>query len=127
MRLIDTDALIASMGLENAVKWGNKDSYQQNHSYSTMMLYEIKDAIDWAPTVAKDINVPGWISVKDRLPEHGQLVVVRHEVKGRVYSEVAHYIMNLWWLDWDSNGLELNAISWMPLPEPPKEDSDGHD
>lgn len=56
MRLIDADALIESMGLENAVKWGNKDSYQQNHSYSAMMLYEIKDAIDWAPTVGEGLG-----------------------------------------------------------------------
>lgn len=50
-RLIDADALIESMGLGNAVKWGNKDGYQQEHSYSTMMLYEIKDSIDCQPTV----------------------------------------------------------------------------
>lgn len=64
---------------------------------------------------------PTWVGVQDRLPEDGQLVVVRHEVKGRIYSEVANYIMNLWWLDWDSNGLKLNAISWFPLPEPEEE------
>ena len=74
-------------------------------------------AIVNAPTV----EMPGWISVNERLPEDGQFVVVRHEVKGRIYSEVAHYIMDLWWLDWDTNGLELNAICWMPLPEPPEE------
>lgn len=62
-----------------------------------------------------------WISVKDRLPENGQWVVVRYKVKGRIYSDVANYIMELWWLDWDTNGLELDAISWIPLPEPPEE------
>ena len=50
-RLIDADALIASMGLENAVKWGNKDGHQQEHSYSTLMRYEIKREIDSQPTV----------------------------------------------------------------------------
>ena len=51
MRLIDADALIESMGLGNAVKWGNKDGYQQEHSYSTMMRYEIKGEIDAQPTI----------------------------------------------------------------------------
>lgn len=51
MDLIDRASLIASMGLENAVKWGNKDGYQQAHSYSTMMLYEIKYDIDAQPTI----------------------------------------------------------------------------
>ena len=50
-RLIDADLLIESMGLENAVKWGNKDGYQQDHSYGTLMRYEIKDEIDAQPTV----------------------------------------------------------------------------
>jgi hypothetical protein len=51
MRLIDADTLIKSMALENAVKWGNKDGYQQDHSYSTLMRYEIKREIDCQPTV----------------------------------------------------------------------------
>lgn len=51
MRLIDADALIDSMGLANAVKWGNKDGYQQDNSYSTLMRYEIKDDIDAQPTI----------------------------------------------------------------------------
>ena len=99
MRLIDADAL----------KIAIDDGWHPD-----MMVSEIWEVIDNVPSIG------GWISVNERLPENGQFVVVRHEVKGRIYSEVAHYIMNLWWLDWDSNGLELNAISWMPLPEPPE-------
>lgn len=51
MRLIDADALIESMGVSDAVKWGNKDRYQQAKSYSTIMCYEIKGYIDSQPTV----------------------------------------------------------------------------
>lgn len=50
-RLIDADALIEEMGLQNCTKYGNKTVEQQNNSYSTMMCYEIKDMIDDAPTV----------------------------------------------------------------------------
>lgn len=51
MRLIDADTLIESMAIENAVKWGNKDGYQRDHSYSTLMRYEIKNEIDAQPTI----------------------------------------------------------------------------
>ena len=50
MRLIDTDALLEQYNLKDATKYGNKDAEQQAHSYSTMMLYEIADMIEDAPT-----------------------------------------------------------------------------
>ena len=50
MRLIDADALLEQYSLKDAKKYGNKDAEQQAHSYSTMMLYEIADMIEGAPT-----------------------------------------------------------------------------
>lgn len=50
-RLIDANLLIEQYHLDTATKYGNKDADQQNHSYSTMMMYEIADMIDDAPTV----------------------------------------------------------------------------
>lgn len=50
MKLIDADALLEQYNLKDATKYGNKDSEQQAHSYSTMMLYEIADMIEDAPT-----------------------------------------------------------------------------
>ena len=50
MKLIDSDALLEQYSLKDATKYGNKDAEQQAHSYSTMMLYEIADMIDGAPT-----------------------------------------------------------------------------
>ena len=49
-RLIDADALLEQYSLNDATKYGNKDAEQQAHSYSTMMLYEIADMIEGAPT-----------------------------------------------------------------------------
>ena len=51
VRLIDANALLRNNGLDKAVKYGNKDAEQQNMSYSTMMLYEIADMIEDAPTI----------------------------------------------------------------------------
>ena len=49
-RLIDADALLEQYSLKDATKYGNKDAEQQAHSYCTMMLYEIADMIEDAPT-----------------------------------------------------------------------------
>lgn len=51
-RLIDADALMGGwMNLREATKYGNKTKEQISHSYSTMMMYEIADVIEDAPTI----------------------------------------------------------------------------
>ena len=55
MRLIDADALLEQYNLKDATKYGNKNAKQQAHSYSTLMLYEIADMIEDAPT-AYDVD-----------------------------------------------------------------------
>ena len=54
-RLIDADALLEQYNLKDATKYGNKDAEQQEHSYNTMMLYEIADMIEDAP-IAYDVE-----------------------------------------------------------------------
>ena len=49
--LKDVDALKNSYGLECATKYGNESKEQQANSYDTMMLYEIADMLDYAPTI----------------------------------------------------------------------------
>ena len=55
MRLIDADALLDQYNLKDATKYGNKDADQQAHSYGTLMMYEIADMIEDAPT-AYDVD-----------------------------------------------------------------------
>lgn len=52
-RLIDADELFnwGDKKLKDAVKYGNKSSEQQDWSYSTLMMYEIADEVNDAPTV----------------------------------------------------------------------------
>lgn len=50
-RLIDADETMRQWGLDKATKYGNENAEQQLFSYSTMMMYEIVDIIDDAPTV----------------------------------------------------------------------------
>ena len=64
-RLIDADALLEQYNLKDVTKYGNKDAEQQAHSYSTMMLYEIADIIEDAPT-AYDMD-----KVVEQLEDYG--------------------------------------------------------
>ena len=58
MRLIDGDALLENYNLKDATKYGNKNAEQQYKSYSTMMMYEIADMIEDAPTIEPNQWIP---------------------------------------------------------------------
>ena len=72
---------------------------------------------------------PGWISVKDRLPDqYGEyLAVVSGEVmEVTFYQPIRYYKDGRKWSTCNAEGFEwLNdgdVTHWMPLPEPPKEE-----
>lgn len=67
-----------------------------------------------------------WISVKDRLPELGDVVLIAGN--GYVHCGVygSKYYANKWYeVNYDRYGDEeeiyYNVTHWQPLPEPPKE------
>ena len=102
-----------------------------------MMAY-----VDFAPAVTPE---PGWISVKDRLPEQQHYVDIidelgdpghRYEymksrpvtvwmnVNGDQWIDTAEYWTegeNRYWQNFESEYAEDAVTHWMPLPEPPKE------
>lgn len=59
---------------------------------------------------------PKWIPVTERLPERGQEIIVY--VKNIVKPIVHPY--QFWQQDFDSF---LRVTHWMPMPEPPKEET----
>lgn len=66
-----------------------------------------------------------WISVKDKLPEAFAPVIVArpYEKDKPLKVEQGYYHGNGWWKVY---GCNVKRISfWMPMPEPPKIDSDG--
>ena len=80
MRLIDADALVnwGKYKLSDAVKYGNKDEEHQDFSYSTLMMYEIADEVNNAPTIdavpvvrCKDCKFrnTSWYDKRDMLEE----------------------------------------------------------
>ena len=59
---------------------------------------------------------PGWISVKDRLPEIGAKCLVYADGKMTVAKHIANN-------DWITGVWFPVPTYWMPLPEPPKEET----
>lgn len=87
-RYIDADALFnwGKYKLSDAVKYGNKDADQQHFSYGTLMMYEIADEIDEAPTADVAPVVRGeWIMNSD-YPD-------------RLICSVCGFKEDMWWAD----------------------------
>ena len=99
MRLIDADALMA---------------------YCNNLVDKTIDAND----IARFPTASGWISVKDKVPESNEIVLVSAQDKDgdRYHALAVRYPCG----DWDSTDEYFNqwdgeVTHWMPLPEPPKE------
>ena len=79
-----------------------------------------------AEPVVKDINVPSWIPVTERLPEKMGQFVCRYvfgENTEYPFFQVLWYFANLENPHFQHEGsMGLTVTHWMPLPEPPKED-----
>lgn len=62
----------------------------------------------------------GWISVQDKLPPLGQMVIVYREYAwGDVKVEQGCRDLNGWWRVYGTRTKRITH--WMPLPQPPKE------
>lgn len=78
------------------------------------------------------VSVPQWISVKDKLPEDGEHVLIWYEYYrygsyNRMYTtyEIAYQYNGHWTGAGDSLGQKARVFAWRPLPKPPKGENDG--
>lgn len=90
-------------------------------NYSTYANYEEKLVIEYFRDAIESgrFDTEGWISVKDRLPEHeGDYLTVRSPY----YRDIVSYENHKWiGVGLYGNLCEAtNVTHWMPLPEPPK-------
>lgn len=117
MRLIDADELKEIVG-ECPENW--TDSPEEVEAFN--MWHRVMDDIDSTPTIS------GWISVKDRLPEKSQQVLVRIRNLTRIcnYSEKWRVFNHYDELGQPNKGDRTwyDVTYWMPLPEPPEEENE---
>ena len=84
---------------------------------------DLFSAVDCIPTA--DVRENRWISVKERLPKDLQTVLVRQK-DGMMYLWMfcAQSPTDEMWVDEYANAFSVyETTHWMPLPEPPKEET----
>lgn len=83
-------------------------------TFGHLNLHNAIEAFNEIP--AADVR-PRWISVEERLPEHGWYLAYGPTIK----MEVLHFhsVEEVWSSERYYN---IEVTHWMPLPEPPKEE-----
>ena len=104
---------------EKLVELIEKASYECDEG--TRDLYDMREVADGIADflIANGVTVQEWISVDDRLPEIGEIVLAcgkRHATSG-MFQGASIKNPKLW--NWKGNTLK-QVTHWMPLPQPPK-------
>lgn len=100
---------------------------EQIHNQATNYGYAVAGGSTMRPPVSKaflegakwaDANQPSpWISVEERLPDDGVLVIVAYRwILGEILYASDAYHIDYGWEDYD------DVVAWMPIPELPKEE-----
>ena len=131
MRPIDADKLVDMLqGLDKKAL----RELDLSAAYMSGVVQEIKNRVKDAPTIdwmEGGKTMPEWISVKDRLPDMCGMPCLLYGInqygQGKVFEGFTGY-MELGRVSWhthcaESENFALNVTHWMPMPEPPKEDT----
>lgn len=88
-------------------------------------LNGVESILEWAQTLPTLTPPNEWVSVEERLPENGQIVLF-HQKDGFIYC--AEYFVGKelmspeWIIDNDSWNAKV-VTHWMPLPAPPEKEN----
>ena len=115
---------------EEAIKWmeeailDTKEFFDQCSPALQKELIEQKEVFELAVSAIRatpaHITQSGWISVKDRLPERFEPVLVCREKNGAPHVEQGFKDVGDWWKVY---GTRTKYVThWMPLPAPPEKE-----
>lgn len=116
------------MKIEEAIEWMEEavqettECFEQCSPSLQKELVMQKEAFELAIIALRSMpetTKPGWISVKKRLPERFEPVLVCREKNGSPYVEQGHKDVGEWWKVYGTRTKQVTH--WMPLPEPPEE------
>lgn len=120
MRLIDADALKKDWNMGNKCEDCPRDARDCQYGM-VLTRMDVCGMLDDAPTV----EMPGWVSVKDRLPETRHAVLVYTPHHKNIWAASMHEDGN--WYIWTPGGRVLldpdwhgPITHWRPFPEPPE-------
>ena len=123
---MDVREKLMELPIENALLILREEHRQRTDSYTTYLAHGGKgdpaeevglDALAMAISALKKTK---WGSVKDRLPEPWEQVLIYPRYD---FSESASYIgvPGKWRVTWNHETLDADSVThWMPIPNPPK-------
>ena len=111
MRPIDADALKKDWGMANRCEDCPRDARDCQYGM-VLTRMDVCDMLDDAPTVG------GWISVKERMPDLDEQVLIVYEWTGRSRAKYREIALDSFKA---MRFLGYTPLFWMPLPEPPEE------
>lgn len=133
VRLVDANSILRSIDVNGSAYDGSE--YQ---AYKSGVEY-VRSLIEDAPAIKPESmrHEKEWISVKDRLPDPNEKVIVYNaENDGTFFARrlvsrfewwdwVTKEYINWRWLPYGYTNIMLESVThWMPLPKPPKETND---
>lgn len=98
------------------------------HKSRTAIFKTLERKFNALEELEQEHNASAWISVKDRFPEYGEIVLIRDRWETFVgfYAEDADEDGNHWRAyDPDEYIFDGDVLYWMPIPEPPKGENNG--
>ena len=113
MRLIDANTLKQAIDA-----YANEPVKQNDRRWDTRctaIILDAKGIIDDAPTIG------GWISVKDRMPEESGRYIVYAVDGGALHHTTVAQFQKSFHLS--GRMAYWKVTHWMPIPEPPKEET----
>ena len=103
------------INLEELMKFPIRRNHYDKEHGNENFIYGIETVLEYAENLQTTDIIQEWISVKDRLPEKDEIVIICTD-ENFIYA--GELIGDTWFLDNDS--WTATVTHWMPLPRPPK-------